>query len=104
MRVPPPTVLTACLVTLLVLPSSIRAQTEPCIPPIRPFLPSDPRDVQAYAELLRQDFETYIRDFDLYLRCLDTERARVFQEAREVTADYGRFQELTAGQPPASAE
>ncbi|MBP1806977.1 hypothetical protein [Rubellimicrobium aerolatum] len=84
--------------------SPLSAQTSGCTPPIRPFLPSDPRDVQAYADLLRRDFETYIRDFGTYLRCLDTERARVFQEAQEVTADYGRFQELTTGSRLTPAE
>ena len=71
------------------------AQPIGCIPPIRPFLPSDPRDVQAYADLLRQDFETYIEDFDAYLRCLDAERARVFEEGQEVTQEYERLQALT---------
>lgn len=94
MHVPSLAVRTACLVTLLVLPSSVPAQAEPCIPPVRPFLPTDPQDVQVYADLLRQDFEGYIRSFGVYLRCLDAERARVFQEGQEVTAEYGRFQRL----------
>ena len=72
------------------------AQPMGCIPPIRPFLPSDPRDVQAYADLLREDFEAYIADFGTYLQCLDTERARVFKEGQEVTQEYGRLQALTA--------
>ena len=71
------------------------AQPIGCIPPIRPFLPSDPRDVQAYADLLRQDFEAYIADFGTYLKCLDAERARVFKEGQEVTQEYGRLQALT---------
>ncbi|TNC46188.1 hypothetical protein FHG66_19320 [Rubellimicrobium rubrum] len=71
------------------------AQPVGCIPPIRPFLPSDPRDVRAYADLLRQDFEAYIEDFDAYLRCLDAERARVFEEGQEVTQEYGRLRALT---------
>ena len=70
------------------------AQPAGCFPPLRPFVPGDPRDVEAYADLIRQDFEAYIADFDAYLRCLDAERARVFQEAQEVTAEYGRFQDL----------
>ena len=71
------------------------AQPIGCIPPIRPFLPSDPRDVQAYADLLRQDFEAYIAHFGTYLQCLDAERARVFEEGQEVTQEYGRLQALT---------
>ncbi|TNC66433.1 hypothetical protein FHG71_16690 [Rubellimicrobium roseum] len=92
------------MVTFLVLPSRIQAQAEPCIPPIRPFLPTDPRDIQAYADLLRQDFEAYIQDFGTYLRCLDAERARVFQEGQEVTAEYARFQEVTNARRQAPAD
>ena len=66
-----------------------------CIPPAPPFVPSDPRDVQTYADLLRQDFETYIAEFEAYMRCLDTERVRAFQEGQAVIREYGRFQELT---------
>ena len=71
------------------------AQPIGCIPPIRPFLPSDPRDVRTYADLLRQDYDAYIADFDAYLRCLDAERARVFEEGQEVTQEYERLQALT---------
>lgn len=66
-----------------------------CTPPVPPYLPSDLRDVRAYADLLRQDFETYIAEFEAYMRCLDTERARAFKEGQAVVREYGRFQELT---------
>ena len=98
----------SCLSTLLVgvgvvLPC--HAQPISCLPPIRPFLPSDPRDVQAYADLLLQDFEAYIADFGTYLRCLEAERARVFEEGQEVTQEYGRLQALTArSQSPESSD
>lgn len=65
------------------------------MPPVRPFVPSDVRDVEAYSDLIRQDFEKYIADFEAYLRCLDTERARVFAEGQEVIEEYGRFQQFT---------
>lgn len=43
----------------------------------------------------RQSGETgripYIADVQDYFRCLDTERARAFVEAREVSDDYARF-------------
>ena len=64
---------------------------DPCLAPVRPFIPQDPRAVRDYADLIRQDFELYIRDIQRYFRCLDAERARAFEEAREVSADYGRF-------------
>jgi hypothetical protein len=79
------------------------AQPIGCIPPIRPFVPSNPHDVQAYADLLRQDFEAYIADFGTYLRCLDAERARVFEEGQEVTQEYGRLQALTARLRPSES-
>ena len=31
-----------------------------CVPPDRPYLPSTPEDMRAYADLLRADFEGYI--------------------------------------------
>ena len=50
--------------------------------------------MRAYADLLRSDFEGYIADIQEYFRCLDAERQRAFQEAREVSEDYGRLVEL----------
>lgn len=47
--------------------------------------------MRAYADLIRSDFESYIADVQDYFRCLDTERARAFTEAREVSDDYGRL-------------
>ena len=44
--------------------------------------------------IIRQDFEAYISDIQDYFRCLEQERARAFEEAREVSQDYGRFLEM----------
>ena len=71
----------------------VEGQELGCLLPVRPFVPTDGRDVEAYSDLIRQDFETYIVDFEAYLRCLDTERARVFAEGQEVIREYGEFQE-----------
>lgn len=65
------------------------AQT--CYAPPRPFVPTDPQDVQEYRDLIGRDFETYIADIQAYFRCLEEERARAFEEAREVSEEYGRF-------------
>jgi hypothetical protein len=54
-------------------------------------VPSDPQAAREYADLIQNDFEIYIQDIQSYFRCLDDERARAFQEAREVSAEYGRF-------------
>ncbi len=67
---------------------------ESCLAPPRPFLPSDSQAARDYADLIRGDFEDYIQDIQSYFRCLDGERARAFEEAREVSEDYGRFLQL----------
>ena len=67
-----------------------------CLPPERPFLPTDPEDARAYADLIRSDFEGYISAVQDYFRCLDAERARAFTEAQEVSQDYGRFVGMVA--------
>ena len=64
---------------------------ETCFPPTVPFVPNDPVAQREFADLIRQDFETYIADVQEYFRCLDAERARALQEAREVSNEYGRF-------------
>ena len=75
-------------------PSDLRPEpvlAESCFAPPRPFLPSDSRAILDYENIIRQDFENYISDIQSYFRCLDGERARAFEEAREVSEDYGRF-------------
>lgn len=70
------------------------ANAESCLAPLRPFVPNDPKAAQEYADIIRRDFELYIRDIQSYFRCLEVERARAFEEAREVSEEYGRFLEL----------
>ena len=67
---------------------------ESCFAPARPFAPSDSQAARDYADIIRGDFEDYIQDIQSYFRCLDSERARAFEEAREVSEDYGRFLQL----------
>ena len=62
-----------------------------CFAPQRPFVPSDPVAAAEYADLIRADFENYIRDTQRYFQCLDQERARAFEEAREVSQEYGAY-------------
>ncbi len=81
-----------CYIAVLLslwLPEVAMAQT--CYAPERPFVPTDAKDIRAYADLIRSDFDLYIEDIQAYFRCLDEERARAFEEAREVSEDYGRF-------------
>lgn len=64
------------------------AIADTCLPPSRPYLPEDQSALREYADLIRQDFETYVTEISGYFRCLDAERARVFSEAQDVTRDY----------------
>ena len=68
---------------------------ETCLAPPRPFVPSETEAAREYADLIRQDFELYIREIQGYFLCLDAERARAFEEAREVSEEYGRFLAVT---------
>ena len=77
------------MVLLICVPEPVLAES--CFAPSRPFLPSDSQAAQDYAEIIRSDFEDYIQGIESYFRCLDGERARAFEEAREVNEDYGRF-------------
>lgn len=69
------------------------ATAESCLAPTRPYLPGDAQTARDYADIIRRDFELYIRDIQSYFRCLEAERARAFEEAREVSEEYGRFLE-----------
>ena len=83
----------ASVFLLIVFSGGAIAKT--CYAPPRPFVPTDPQDVQEYRDLIGQDFETYIADIQAYFRCLEEERARAFEEAREVSQEYGRFLQIT---------
>ena len=80
------------MVLLICVPGPVLAES--CFAPARPFLPSDSQAARDYADIIRRDFEVYITDIQDYFRCLEQERARAFEEAREVSQDYGRFLEL----------
>jgi hypothetical protein len=80
-------------VALLML-APVASKAETCLAPVRPFVPSDSQAARDYADIIRRDFEVYISDIQDYFRCLEQERARAFEEAREVSQDYGRFLEL----------
>lgn len=78
---------------MLILLSDV-GLADSCLAPTRPYVPSDSQAARDYADIIRQDFETYIHDIQGYFRCLKFERARAFAEAREVSEDYGRFLQL----------
>lgn len=80
---------TWAIVLWVVLVSGAGAET--CIAPVRPFVPSDAESVQDYRDLIQRDFEFYIQEIQEHFSCLDDERARAFEEAREVSGEYGEF-------------
>ena len=89
------------LIPQVILLSAVMARSAgsaTCLAPERPFVPSDPVAAVEYADLIRQDFEDYIRDVQVYFRCLDAERARTFEEAREVSHQYGAFMNENMGE------
>jgi len=79
-----------CLIFLGVL-FATTARAETCLSPARPFVPSDPQATKEYSDIIKSDFETYISEIQSYFRCLDQERSRAFEEAREVSQEYGSF-------------
>lgn len=86
------------IVLTFVVVGGVEAET--CLPPVRPFVPNDGNAVAKFADLIRQDFEVYIEDVQVYFRCLDTERARAFEEARQVSQDYERFLQKSGASNP----
>ncbi len=62
-----------------------------CLAPPRPFVPADPSVESGYAEIIRAEFEDYFTNVQKYFRCLDAERARLFDEARDVSGEYENF-------------
>ncbi|WP_298362704.1 hypothetical protein [uncultured Litoreibacter sp.] len=73
-----------------------QANAQICYPPTVPFVPNDPAAQREFADLIRQDFETYIVDVQNFFKCLDTERARTLEEARTMTEEYRRFLQATS--------
>ena len=84
-----PRLLRALAVLLSLESGSALADT--CVSPPRPFVPRDPKAASEYVHIIHDDFDLYFRDIQSYFRCLDEECARAFEEAREVSEEYGRF-------------
>ncbi|RLQ85002.1 hypothetical protein D8780_15300 [Notoacmeibacter ruber] len=67
------------------------AIAQQCVPPEKPFVPSDDQALKRYADLIQQSFESYLTTIQDYFMCLDRERQRAFEEAEEVTRSYQQF-------------
>ncbi|WP_417254640.1 hypothetical protein [Celeribacter sp.] len=85
------------LAVMIVLSWSSASIAGTCLPPVPPWMPTNAHDVQAYADLLQRDAETYFTDVERYFRCLDQERREVFEQVRDFTEDYARVLELLDG-------
>ncbi|QEE36322.1 hypothetical protein FTO60_11735 [Octadecabacter sp. SW4] len=82
---------------MIVLSWSSASIAGSCLPPVPPWMPTNAHDVQAYADLLQRDAETFFTDVERYFRCLDQERREVFEQVRDFTEDYARVLELLDG-------
>jgi len=82
------------LAVMIVLSWSSASIAGSCLPPVPPWMPTNAHDVQAYADLLQRDAETYFTDVERYFRCLDQERREIFEQVRDFTEDYARVLEL----------
>ncbi|WP_172623876.1 hypothetical protein [Octadecabacter sp. SW4] len=85
------------LAVMIVLSWSSASIAGSCLPPVPPWMPTNAHDVQAYADLLQRDAETFFTDVERYFRCLDQERREVFEQVRDFTEDYARVLELLDG-------
>lgn len=85
------------LAVMIVLSWSSASIAGSCLPPVPPWMPTNAHDVQAYADLLQRDAETYFTHVERYFRCLDQERREVFEQVRDFTEDYARVLELLDG-------
>ncbi len=62
-----------------------------CMPPLLPYLPTTQAEADEFGSLVTEEAERYFQDTQDYLSCLDRDRVRVFQEAREFTAQYSQY-------------
>jgi hypothetical protein len=98
--------LTAFLGVLATLPADSRGDTHAtgCASPVAPFVPSSDEDLAHYAALIAADYEQYFADITKFFACLQDWHQAVFEEAKEVTAQYEDFLERVdqmGGLPPA---
>lgn len=87
--------LTAFIVISCLYLGAANALANGCLAPIRPYAPSTPDALKEYRDILKDEYEAYLRDISRYIKCLDEERGRVFNEARDVANEYDQFLRLT---------
>ncbi len=85
----------ACL-ALAAVPGVTQAQVG-CLPPSAPFAYAPPKDDPELVRLIDEEYQTYIRDTETYLNCLNAESARAREEYQDVLQRYVQFFGIEAG-------
>lgn len=62
-----------------------------CFPPVRPMILHDQATVLEFRDLIREDFERYFTDAQVYFLCLDQEKLRLTDQAKTVAEEYRDF-------------
>ena len=62
-----------------------------CLPPATPFAYDPPKDDPELREMIRDDYQTYIRDTETYLNCLNAESMRTRTEYDDVLKRYMQY-------------
>ena len=75
---------------LLMVPTLAFAQAL-CLPPETPFAYAPPKDDPELRQMIRDDYQTYIRDTEIYLNCLNGESMRARTEYDEVLQRYMQY-------------
>ncbi|MBE0455081.1 MAG: hypothetical protein IBX58_15580 [Roseovarius sp.] len=74
--------------TVLIAALSGPSHAQSCIRPLTPIAPTDPATISEYADIIRDEFETYFSRIGRYIACLDAERSSALGEARDLTETY----------------
>jgi hypothetical protein len=74
--------------TVLIATLSGPSHAQSCIRPLTPIAPTDPATISKYADIIRDEFETYFSRIGRYIACLDAERSSAIGEARALTETY----------------
>lgn len=83
------------LAALLCLPAVAGAQMA-CLPPEEPY-PYEPSNLDdELRAMVNEQYETYVRDIEDYINCLETERAEAMQSAQQVVQRWIRYFEEDA--------
>ncbi len=86
----------AAFLVLAAVPMVAQAQVG-CLPPATPFAYAPPKDDPELVRLIDEEYQTYIRDTEIYLNCLNTESMRARDEYQDVLRRYVQFFGIEAG-------